>query len=165
MGWISPKNSGGLNMADLRNVLHWTIEHWKTGRYSMRPLITRYGSWKQAPTRMQEYIIREGMMDDWKDVLDIITEHQEQLLSAEFEADVRKVATLKSRIWRDRPIYGPPLTELFTFPRPEQRNGSFVPVWHDGARAAICGDAHSKRVPGLRGNARGGRRAVAAGAN
>jgi len=152
-------------MADLRNVLHWTIEHWKTGRYSMRPLITRYGSWKQAPTRMQEYIIREGMMDDWKDVLDIITEHQEQLLSAEFEADVRKVATLKSRIWRDRPIYGPPLTELSLSHGPSNEMGVVFLFGMIGARAGICGDARSKRVPGLRGNARGGRRAVAAGAD
>ncbi len=54
------------------------LDYEEHSRYSVRPLITRFGSWTRVPLGLQQYAQREGIQDEWKDVLNVILAHQER---------------------------------------------------------------------------------------
>ncbi len=50
-----------------------TIAEYERGsRYSVRPLVTRFGSWSQAPLGLKQYAETQGWMEEWKDVLEMV---------------------------------------------------------------------------------------------
>lgn len=53
-------------------------EYERTSQYSVRPLITRFGSWTQAPNGLKQYAEEQGWAEEWKDVLAIVEVRGEQ---------------------------------------------------------------------------------------
>ena len=50
-----------------------TITEYERGsRYSVRPLVTRFGSWSQAPLGLKQHAEEKGWTEEWKDVLEIV---------------------------------------------------------------------------------------------
>jgi len=47
------------------------------GKFSIRPLVRRFRTWRQVPAGLQEYARQEGLEGEWKDVLKIIADHLE----------------------------------------------------------------------------------------
>ena len=66
-------------------------------RFSVRPLTRRFGSWLNVAQGMKEYVEKEGLKEEWKDVLELI----DQALSP---------ARSTLRTMTDQPMYGPPVT-------------------------------------------------------
>jgi len=46
--------------------------------YSVRPLVTRFGTWKQVPFGLKLYAEEAGLAEEWKDVLAIVAVREEQ---------------------------------------------------------------------------------------
>ncbi len=47
------------------------------GKFSIRPLVRRFRTWRQVPAGLQEYARQEGLEGEWKDVLKILADHLE----------------------------------------------------------------------------------------
>jgi hypothetical protein len=85
------------------------LDYEEHSRYSVRPLITRFGSWTRVPLGLQQYAQREGIQDEWKDVLNVILAHQENGGRRNKTSTQTKHSNASPRILTDRPTYGPPL--------------------------------------------------------
>ena len=44
------------------------------GKYSQRPLLSRFGTWAQAPAGLKQYAEDHNLADQWKDVLGLVEE-------------------------------------------------------------------------------------------
>jgi hypothetical protein len=56
-----------------------TIAEYELGsRYSVRPLVTRFGTWKLVPFGLKQYAEEHGLAEQWKDVLAIVAAKEEQ---------------------------------------------------------------------------------------
>jgi hypothetical protein len=53
-------------------------EYERVSQYSVRPLITRFGSWTQAPHGLKQYAEEQGWTEEWKEVLEIIDAQGEE---------------------------------------------------------------------------------------
>lgn len=54
------------------------------GQYSVRPLVTRFGTWKLVPFGLKLYAEEQGWAEEWKDVLELVDarDQQEQAMKA-----------------------------------------------------------------------------------
>jgi hypothetical protein len=59
------------------NKLPTIAEYERTSQYSVRPLITRFGSWTQAPHGLKQYAEEQGWAEEWKDVLELVASQGE----------------------------------------------------------------------------------------
>jgi hypothetical protein len=48
------------------------------GQYSVRPLVTRFGTWNMVPYGLKLYAEEQGLAEEWKDVLAIIDTREQQ---------------------------------------------------------------------------------------
>lgn len=88
-------------------------EYELASQYSVRPLITRFGSWKLAPQMLKQYAEQKGWSEEWKDVLAMVP-----TMGLDDAAGATKSAAqgpdhpqeglenLRRRL-RERPVYGP----------------------------------------------------------
>jgi hypothetical protein len=83
-------------------------EYGLQGRYSVRPLLRCYRAWRNVPTGMMEYARKEGMEGEWKDVMNIITRHQEHKGRRGWTSALGTALPTSPRFLPDRPIYGTP---------------------------------------------------------
>lgn len=84
------------------------------GKYSPRPLLRRFGIWSQVPPGLREFAERNGLAEEWADVLTMITEQQKEQVSMKRRLRPKlpepKVELAKPKVMEDRPVYGPPLS-------------------------------------------------------
>jgi hypothetical protein len=59
------------------------IDYERFGTYSPRPLTKRFGSWANIPAAMMDFVQRDGIEDEWKDVLELVREREGSLPGAE----------------------------------------------------------------------------------
>ena len=85
------------------------VDYEEHSRYSVRPLLTRFKSWKHVPFGLQQYVKREGLEAEWQDVLDVIERHQEWRLEKKRTSRPPTRPDGKSGLLTDRPTYGTPL--------------------------------------------------------
>jgi hypothetical protein len=73
------------------------------GKYSQRPLTTRFGTWAKVPSGMKVYAEEKGLAPEWKDVMEMIAERETRL-----GANSKMAATTlyDADIMADRPMYG-----------------------------------------------------------
>ncbi|HEY1938914.1 MAG TPA: hypothetical protein VGJ33_13355 [Candidatus Angelobacter sp.] len=98
-----------------------TIAEYEIGsKFSVRPLVTRFGTWSQAPYGLKLFAEEKGWAEEWKDVLTMVEAKAEQdaargaLMSAPGPENVRRARKLARkqgpenlRISRgDREVYG-----------------------------------------------------------
>lgn len=74
-------------------------------KYSVRPLLYRFGSWTQVPFGMQSFAEQQGLDKEFADVMQMIQAYRRVTEEAAARAGMRN----KLRIWKDRPVLGPPV--------------------------------------------------------
>lgn len=79
------------------------------GKYSVRPLINRFGAWSKVAAAMHAYTLREGLQDQYRDVMDIIARHHEDVMMAETESAPVRNGVWKAHLRAGQPVYGTPL--------------------------------------------------------
>ena len=85
------------------------------GKYSIRPMLTRFGTWKDVPGRMRHFAEQNAMQEEYKDLLAMIAEQEQQM-----PAPARRKPGLsdsngdrvmrRTKLMPGRPVYGRPLT-------------------------------------------------------
>ena len=89
------------------------VEYRANGRYSESPLLRRFGSWGRVAYGMLEYGRKEGLEDEWKDVLEIAA-RQVQARSEDSRTTTHRSGTqLQPRILKDEPFFGPPMVNNY----------------------------------------------------
>jgi hypothetical protein len=98
------------------------FEYESAGRYSSKPLVSRFKGWRAVAPMMLAYIEREGLEQEWRDVAETI------------RAGRRAAPTVKTasgppgtgKILPDRPTFGPPMAQSGMLCGPENENGVLV---------------------------------------
>jgi hypothetical protein len=110
-----PNNSPKIDMQEL--FLDWAALARAQGRvpslpyyqqnskFSVRPLLYRFGNWTQVPFGMQAFAERQGLEAEFQDVLEMVQTHRR----ATEQATARSGMKNKLRVWKDRPVFGPPV--------------------------------------------------------
>jgi len=76
-------------------------------RYSPTPLMARFGVWTQVPPNMKQFMEEQAGMEEWQDVLEMITAQEKQETE---KARILGPTSGPCREWSvlvDQPIYGP----------------------------------------------------------
>lgn len=83
-------------------------------RFSVRPLLNRFGNWRNVPSGLRVYAEQNGLAGEWQDVLDLVAawestraETAERLKAA--QPDPLRPRINAPRVLADRPVFGPPL--------------------------------------------------------
>lgn len=80
-------------------------------RYSHRPLVSRFGNWRQVPMGMLGLAQENGWEVEWKDVVDVTRAHLK--VAGEPVKTSKRYSTLNENgIFPDRPTYGPPVIHV-----------------------------------------------------
>ncbi len=80
-------------------------------RYSHRPLVNRFGNWRQVPMGMVALAEENGWEVEWKDVVDVAKAHLRQ--AGDPERTSKRYSTQnEDGIFSDRPTYGPPVVAM-----------------------------------------------------
>jgi hypothetical protein len=79
------------------------------GRFSVQPLLTRFGAWRKTPTGMLAYAQEHGLTKKWRDVVKIVSTGQRKEPGSGKKSVPRKQTPVRPKIMRDRPTYGLPL--------------------------------------------------------
>jgi hypothetical protein len=79
------------------------------GKYSHRPLVRHFGSWNHVPEGLLEYARKEGLEDNWKDVLEVLMRHFKFAPMRLRTPATTSERRLKARVLPDEPVYGPPM--------------------------------------------------------
>lgn len=93
------------------------------GKYSVRPLIKRFGAWSKVPAAMHAHALREGIQDQYRDVMDIIARHHEGVMMAEPESALVSNGFWKAHLRPDQPVYGTPLVATALACEPVSESG------------------------------------------
>jgi hypothetical protein len=81
-------------------------------KYSHRPLVSRFGNWRQAQIGLLTMAEENGWDVQWKEQVDVLREHIGNHIAPTWTSK-RKYASLSELgIFTDRPIYGPPVVQL-----------------------------------------------------
>ena len=75
------------------------------GRFSIRPFLRMYRRWNDVPAGMLEYARKEGLEEQWGDVLEIIARGR-----GATRTEARTLMPNRPRFMPDREVYGTPLT-------------------------------------------------------
>jgi hypothetical protein len=80
------------------------------GKFSIRPLIRRFRTWSETPAGLLEYARQEGLEGEWKDVMEIITNHLEEEQRPTRTLDSPTIMPSRPRVPKDEVvIYGEPM--------------------------------------------------------
>jgi Homing endonuclease associated repeat len=84
------------------------IEYELQSKYSMKPLLRRFGGWKKVPAGMRSYAIENGMVQEWSDVMKWVADHLERLEKPKPFGRTSD-STSGPTIQDNQLVYGPPL--------------------------------------------------------
>jgi hypothetical protein len=82
-------------------------EYERVGRFSGVPFHTRYRLWKCVPQEFARFARKDGIEQDWQDVLELVAARRDSVLAESGQVKGRR--SQKAIVFRDRPIYGRPL--------------------------------------------------------
>jgi hypothetical protein len=110
-------------------------EYEELSQYSYRPLVTRFGSWTKVPAGLKQYAEEQGLGEECKDIIDLITACQEPhrgrpaLVARPSRAEIMTDRPLYGRLMRPCPMLCKPTTEagvMFLFGAEALRLGFMV---------------------------------------
>jgi hypothetical protein len=76
----------------------------KLSKYSVGPLLTRFGGWTEVPGGLLQYVREKGLEEEWEDVVAMIEAHENSN-----RCEAKRSNTANGRSKKDRPVYGYPL--------------------------------------------------------
>ncbi len=79
------------------------------GKFSARPLMSRFKTWNNVPQCLLEYARKEGLEAEWSDVLEIIAGHTERRRRSGIPLGTPSGLPTRSRMLPNAPIFGTPL--------------------------------------------------------
>jgi len=79
------------------------------GRYSIRPLVRRFGTWSEVPAGLLEYARQEGLEGEWKDVMEIIANHLQKGATETRTSESLTIMPLRPRTRKEQVVYGEPM--------------------------------------------------------
>ena len=82
-------------------------EYQLIGKYSTSPLTNRYRSWLCVPHGMKQFAERQGLAEEWKDVLEIISKANPQGEEGQDTSGSTSGGGMALRIPLKGPVYGP----------------------------------------------------------
>ena len=74
-------------------------------RYSIQPLMRRYGTWGEVPAGMAEYARAQSLEGEWADVMEMIARRRSSV-----QKTARRLVRPPASLREDQPVYGTPLT-------------------------------------------------------
>jgi Homing endonuclease associated repeat len=77
----------------------------QNSKFSVRPLLYRFGNWTQVPFGMQVFAERQGLEGQFQDVLEMVQAHRRVTEQVAARTGMKN----KLRVWKDRPVFGPPV--------------------------------------------------------
>jgi HNH endonuclease len=80
-------------------------EYEQLSQYSMTPLKTRFGNWREIPKGLHQYVKERGWAEEYKDVLEIIEAHERQMGRAGLCSELAGPHA-GPKVWANRPVYG-----------------------------------------------------------
>ena len=95
-------------------------------RYSLKPLMRQFGAWPRVAPGMAQYARENGLEEDGKDVLEVVSNHLaargRQAGSSKWSLRTGLKPILRPGVKRGEPVYGPPTVdaELMLAPTNEQ---------------------------------------------
>jgi hypothetical protein len=81
-------------------------------KYSHRPLISRFGSWRQVPMGLLGLAEENGWEVEWKDVVDVLRERWRDAGMSVKTCKRQRLTPAEMGIFTDRPTYGPPVLQM-----------------------------------------------------
>jgi Homing endonuclease associated repeat len=89
------------------------------GRFSVQPLFTRFGNWRQTPVGMMLYAQEHGLEEEWRDVLDMVKGGAvkgpgtagKRFIAENGKAGAQAWKPGQGKIMKDRPTYGRPIVD------------------------------------------------------
>ena len=94
------------------------VEYSRESRYSVGPLLTRFGGWTEVPRGMLQFVREKGLENEWGDVLKMLEAHEDRKRCADKSSN-----TAIAKCNRERPLYGAPLTPLGLIHAPTNEMG------------------------------------------
>ena len=79
------------------------------GKYSQRPLTDRFRTWKEVPRGFQDFAERNGMDEEYRDVLALVAEqrkYREETRALALRECQGESQQAGRRVLKDRPVYG-----------------------------------------------------------
>ncbi|HET9838027.1 MAG TPA: hypothetical protein VFR84_07315 [Candidatus Angelobacter sp.] len=106
------------------------FEYERESVYSAKPLISRFKGWRGVAPMMLAYLEREGLEGEWQDVAEAIRADRRASspMGTSFGPgfSAAEAARGTGRILKDRPTFGPPMTQSGMLCGPENENGVLV---------------------------------------
>src|ERR1041385_3858319 len=99
------------------------FEYERESAYSSKPLVSRFKGWRQVPQGMLAYAERNNQQDEWSDVLDLAKATGEGTWPANSTGMSTGGPRGTGKLLKDRPTFGPPLTQSGMLCGPENENG------------------------------------------
>jgi Homing endonuclease associated repeat len=99
------------------------VEYEDLGRFSQRPLLTRFKTWGQVPAKLKQYAEENGLASEWKDVLEMVEAQGTKKRRGARPATHRAKSGCRAKILMDRPMYGPLKTTWPLICGPTNENG------------------------------------------
>jgi hypothetical protein len=99
------------------------FEYEEHGKTSCRALMRRCGGWTSVPIRMLEYARKEGLQEEWADVMEITAKRLEHPIGKNRPSNLPSSMPTKPLIMVDQPMYGEPLLAAPLTCAPINENG------------------------------------------
>lgn len=98
-------------------------EYRLASKYSARPLTARFGSWKNVPHGLKLYAQTEGLEEEWKDVMELVSRSGK--VTVKETSSSTSTSTLPSTLTlqKDRPVFGMSLMPIPMAHAPMNENG------------------------------------------
>jgi hypothetical protein len=165
-----PNNSPKIDMQEL--FLDWAALARAQGRvpslpyyqqnskFSVRPLLYRFGNWTQVPFGMQAFAERQGLEAEFQDVLEMVQTHRRATERATAQWNEEQTSSLErpAGLW---PTCNARAPGAWT----DERTRSDLSVRNGGRATGIHDDAFAGRISRWRGHGRSRTGPVAAGAD
>jgi len=85
-------------------------EYQLNGKYSQRPLVDRFRTWREVPRGFQDFAERNGMAEEFADVVAMVAAQRQRSAESRSLAlgEVKREAQPHGpRLMKDRPVFGP----------------------------------------------------------
>src|SRR6476620_2703041 len=83
------------------------VEYSRESRYSVGPLLTRFGGWTEVPRGLLQFARERELEKEWGDVMALLEAHENVKHCA-----ARSSSAANGRCKKEQPLYGSPLTQL-----------------------------------------------------